>query len=60
MLLVQSLIPKLIIHFIKIPFINKRMDFIVLPSFLAIIQYNHSYQIISRIVKYQQFVIINQ
>ena len=31
MLFVQSLIPKLR-HFIKIPFINKGMDFIHLPS----------------------------
>ena len=34
MLFIQSLIPKInhIRHFIKIPFINKRMDFIDLPS----------------------------
>ena len=40
-------------HFIKIPFINKGMDFIDLP----INRYNHPYQIISRTVKYQSFVI---
>ena len=38
-------------HFIKIPFINKGMDFIDLN------RYNHPYQIISRFVKYQSFVI---
>ena len=45
-------------HFIKIPFINKGMDFIDLPSiFRDINRHNHPYQIISRTVKYQSFVI---
>ena len=51
-------------HFIKIPFINKGMDFIDLPSIFrdksvqsSIPNYNHPYQIISRTVKYQSFVI---
>ena len=42
-------------HFIKIPFINKGMDFIDLPSIFR--DYNYPYQIISRIMKYQSFVI---
>ena len=44
-------------HFIKILFINKGMDFIDLPSFSDINRYNHPYQIISRIMKCQSFVI---
>ena len=46
-----------IIHFIKIPFINKSMNSIELPSISEINRYNHPYQIISRTVKYQSFVI---
>ena len=45
-------------HFIKIPFINKGMDFILIyRAFSEINRYNHPYQIISRTVKYQSFVI---
>ena len=44
-------------HFIKIPFINKGMDFINLPSIFRDKSYNQLYQIISRIMKYQSFVI---
>ena len=43
-------------HFIKIPFINKGMDCIDLPSIFRINRYNHPYQIISRTLKYQSFV----
>ena len=45
-------------HFIKIPFINKGMDFIDFTEhFQRKNRYNHPYQIISRTVKYQSFVI---
>ena len=44
-------------HFIKIPFINKGMDFIDLLSIFRDNRYNHPYQFISRIMKYQSFVI---
>ena len=44
-------------HFIKMPFINKGMDFIDLPSISEINRYNHPYQIISSLMKYQSFVI---
>ena len=49
-------------HFIKIPFINKGMDFIDLPSIFRDKSVQSSIQIISRTVKYQSFVIniINQ
>ena len=39
------------------PFINKGMDFIDLPSIFRDKSYNHPYQIISRIMKYRSFVI---
>ena len=41
-------------HFIKIPFINKGMDFIDLPSIFRD-RYNHPYKFFSRIMKYQSF-----
>ena len=44
-------------HFIKIPFINKGMDFIDLPSILRDKSVQSSIPVISRIVKYQSFVI---
>ena len=44
-------------HFIEIPSINKGMDFIIYRVFSEINRYNHPYQIISRTVKYQSFVI---
>ena len=45
-------------HFIKILFIDKGMDCFDLPSiFSEINRYNHPCPIISRIVKYQSFVI---
>ena len=43
-------------HFIKIPFINKGMDFID-RAFSEINRYNHPYRIISRTMKYQSFII---
>ena len=44
-------------HFIKIPFINKGMDFFDLPSIFRDKSVHHPYQIISRTVKNQSFVI---
>ena len=44
-------------HFIKIPFIKKGMNFVDLPSISEINRYNHPFQTISRIVKYQSFVV---
>ena len=43
-------------HFIKIPFINKRLDFLYLPSTFRDKSINQPYQIISRLVKYQSFL----
>ena len=44
-------------HFIKIHVINKGMDLLIYRVFSEINRYNHPYQIISRIMKYQSFVI---
>ena len=44
-------------HSIKIPFINKGINFIDLLSIFRDNRYNHPYQIISITVKYQSFVI---
>ena len=44
-------------HFIKIPVINKGMHFLVNRVFSEINLYNQPYQIISRIAKYQLFVL---
>ena len=43
-------------HLIKIPFINKGMN-LIYRVLSEINRYNHPYQIISRIMKYQSFVI---
>ena len=44
-------------HFIEISFINKGMDYIIYRVFSEINRCNHPHQIISRIMKYQSFVI---
>ena len=44
-------------HFIKLPLINKEIPLLILRAFSEINRYNHPYQVISRIVKYQSFVI---
>ena len=59
MLFVQSLIPKLIISDIlsKFLLLIKEWILLVYRVFSEINRYNHPYQIISRIMKYQSFVI---
>ena len=44
-------------HLIEIPFINKGIALLIYRAFSEINRYNHPYQIISRTVKYQSFVI---
>ena len=59
MLFVQSLIPKLIILDIlsKFLLLIKEWTLLIYRVFSEINRYNHPYQIISRIMKYQSFVI---
>ena len=59
MLFVQSLIPKLIIYDIlsKFLLLIKVWTLLIYRAFSEINRYNHPYQIISRTVKYQSFVI---
>ena len=59
MLFVKSLIPKLIIYDIlsKLLLLIKVWTLLIYRAFSEINRYNHPYQIISRTVKYQSFVI---
>ena len=59
MLFVQSLTPKLIIYDIlsKLLLSIKEWTLLIYRVFSEINWYNHPYQIISRIVKYQSFII---